>query len=54
MSRKPALKRETLTELDLAKVVGAEWSSNPACIASIGPCVTFMCTANVACIKIGG
>lgn len=55
MARKPSLKREVLASLDndqLAEIVGG-WSSNPACLLSIGPCVTFLCTANLACIDIG-
>ena len=44
MSRKPALKREALTEIDLGEIVAGTWSSNPFCLLSVGPCVTFLCS----------
>ncbi len=48
------LKTEHLTELgteELAQAVGADYTGDAFCVLSYGkPCVTFLCTQNLACI----
>jgi hypothetical protein len=56
MKKKLTLKTEHLTELsadELAIAVGGDYTGDAMCVLSFGkPCVTFMCTANLACIAV--